>query len=261
MKHLKSSLADMRTLFGRSVNARHLAEPLVSFDSTSAAKTVRAFMERRDFDVVGVRVDGTVTGFVNRDELGRGSLAPWRHDFDEGRDVVQEHDTITMIFERLAEQPNVFVRMMGQVSGIVTKGDLQKAPARMWLFGLLSLLEMHFLRIIRSRYVDSAWIEMLSKSRVEKACELLAQRAERNEAIDLADCLQFADKARVMAATKELRAAFGFSSRREADRLFNELMALRDQLAHSNDIVSGNWPRLAGLARDAEALLEACERL
>lgn len=261
MKHLKSSLADMRTLFSRSVTSRHLAEPLVSFDSTSDAQTVRAFMERRDFDVVGVRVDGAATGFVMREELGSGSLAPWRRDFDEARDVVQEHDTITTLFERLADQPNVFVRMMGQVSGIVTKGDLQKAPARMWLFGLLSLLEMHFLRIIRARYADAAWIEKLSESRVEKASELLAQRAERNEAIDLADCLQFADKARVVAATHDLHSAFGFSSRREADRLFNELKALRDQLAHSNDIVSGNWPRLAGLARDAESLLEACERL
>ena len=250
----------MRTLFTRSVTARHLAEPLVSFDATSDASATRSFMERRDFDVVGVRVDGTTLGYVRRQELDVGTLEQYRHAFDDFRDIVHEHDTLTTVLERLVGQPTVFVRMMGQVSGIITKGDLQKAPVRMWLFGLVSLLEMHMLRIIRARYVGDAWVGLLSRRRVANAQKILAERLRRNEAIDLADCLQLSDKAMIVASQPSLRAELGLGGKKATARLFREITALRNQLAHAHDIVSGNWPNLAGVARAAEALVEAAER-
>ena len=260
MKHLKSSLADMRTLFTRSVTARHLAEPLVSFDSTSDATLTRSFMERRDFDAVGVRVDGTMSGYVLREDLQDGTLDRFWHSFDETRDVILEHDTLTTVLERLVEQPIVYVRMMGQVSGIITKGDLQKAPVRMWLFGLVSLLEMHLLRIIRARFEGDGWTKKLSPKRVTDAQKLLEDRLRRNEAIDLADCLQLSDKATIVASLPELLSELGLGAKRPTQRLFREITDVRNQLAHAHDIVSGNWPRLAGLARDIEQLVESCER-
>jgi hypothetical protein len=75
---------------------------------------------------------------------------------------------------------------MGHVSGIITKGDLQKAPLRMWLFGLLSLIEMQLLRLIRTTYPDDTWTQLLSYGRLGKAQQFLEDRQRRNEAIDLA---------------------------------------------------------------------------
>ena len=260
MKHLKSSLADMRTLFTRSVTARHLAEPLVSFDGTSDAMVTRSFMERRDFDVVGVRVDGTTLGYVRREDLQGGTLERFSNVFDEARDIVYEHDTLTTVLERLVEQPIVYVRMIGQVSGIITKGDLQKAPVRMWLFGLVSLLEMHLLRIIRARFEADGWTVRLKAKRLKAAQRILDHRLQRNEAIDLADCLQLSDKAAVIASVPELRTGLGLGEEESALSLFYEITELRNQLAHAHDIVSGNWPRLAELARDIEEVVAACER-
>ena len=99
-----------------------------------------------------------------------------------------------MVLELLARFPQVFVVVMGEVSGIITKGDLQKAPVRLWLFGVLSLLEMQFLRLIRTAYPQDTWKGFVSENRLGKAGQLLQERKRRNEAIDLADCLQFADK-------------------------------------------------------------------
>ncbi len=250
----------MRTLFTRSVTARHLAEPLVSFDATSDAMVTRLFMERRDFDVVGARVDGTTLGYVRREELHVGTLEPFRHTFDDARDIVHEHDTLTTVLERLVEQPVVYVRMMGQVSGIITKGDLQKAPVRMWLFGLVSLLEMHLLRILRARFEGDGWVELLSRRRVSNAQKVLDERLRRNEAIDLADCLQLSDKATIVASEPALRSELGLGGKKSTARLFREITALRNQLAHAHDIVSGNWPGMAKLARDIENLVEKSER-
>jgi hypothetical protein len=60
MKQLKSSLTDLRRLFARAITLRDIAEPLVSFDHGQPANEVRAFMERREYDVVGVREHGLV---------------------------------------------------------------------------------------------------------------------------------------------------------------------------------------------------------
>jgi hypothetical protein len=148
---------------------------------------------------------------------------------------------------------------MGHVSGIITKGDLQKAPLRMWLFGLLSLIEMQLLRLIRTTYPDDTWTQLLSYGRLGKAQQFLEDRQRRNEAIDLADCLQFADKRSIVAKSDSLRAALGFNSKSQADKQLQELEHLRNELAHAQDIVTGRWPDLVRLASSAEHLLERCE--
>jgi hypothetical protein len=75
MKHLKSSGHDLRTLFSNRITARDVAEALVSFDAEQPARLVTRFMEQRDFDAVGVRQHGSVTGYVLREELGEGTVA------------------------------------------------------------------------------------------------------------------------------------------------------------------------------------------
>jgi hypothetical protein len=85
----------------------------------------------------------------------------------------------------LRESPRVFVVVMGHVAGIVTKGDLQKAPVRMYLFGILYLIEMQFLRLIRTVFPEEKWKSLLTEKRISEATKLLADRRQRNEAIDL----------------------------------------------------------------------------
>ena len=82
----------------------------------------------------------------------------------------------------------------------------------MWLFELISLIEMQFLRLIRDGWPVESWIkpEMISPDRLEKAREMLAERQRRNEAFDLTDCLQFGDKTTIVLKNKRLRVALGF---------------------------------------------------
>lgn len=258
MKHLKSTLGDLRHLFDRSVTVRYLAEPLASFDGPRDAADVRRFMEQRDFDVVGVRINGEVVGYAEAQQLHHGSLDHRLHEFHD-HDLLDESTGIVVGLQRLTERPRVYVRSLGQVLGIITKGDLQKAPLRMWLFGLVSLLEMHLLRLIRGTHPDDSWTALLSASRVEKARAMLEDRRRRNEAIDLADCLQFADKRCIVAKTESIRSAIGFGSKNEAKKVLKDLEQLRDDLAHAQDIVTGRWPELAQLALTAESVLERCE--
>jgi hypothetical protein len=260
MKHLKSSLHDLRQVFDRSVSVRYIAEPFVSFDAQRHAPDVWAFMEAKDFDIVGMRQNGTIMGYVHRADLRDGTLEQYVRPFDEQL-LLDDWSPLLAVLELLARFLQVFVVVMGEVSGIIMKGDLQKAPLRMWLFGVLSLLEMQFLRLIRTAYPQDSWKGLISEERLAMAERLLLDRKHRNEAIDLADCLQFTDKRTIVLRSDSLRNALGFSSKGKGEELLKALEHLRDELAHAQDIVTGRWPQLVEFAQKAEELLAACEAL
>lgn len=258
MKQLKSSLGDLRRLFARTITLRDIAEPLVSFDHSQSAETVRSFMEAREFDVVGVREHGVVTGFLVRDDLEGPTAGEHRRPFSPGL-VLPDGEPLLSAFAALRERRHVFITVLGHVGGIVTRGDLQKAPVRLWLFGLVSLLEMQMLRVVRERYPNDAWTELLTEERVAGAKRVFDERRRRNEENDLSDCLQLGDKATVLMKDPELFALSGFASKRALETFFKDVGALRNALAHANDILSGRWPALVDLVTDLESLLERLE--
>ena len=258
IKHLKSSLSELRELFERSINVKHVAEPLISFDANYSASQVRKFMEEKDYDDIGVRQNGLVSGYARKSDITNGQLGDYLIAF-EPRDLLLETTPLVNVLERLKDIPRAFVIFLGQVGGIVTRGDLQKAPIRMWLFGLVSLIEMQLLRLIREYHSAESWKLLISPKRLTQAEVLLADRRKRNEAIDLADCIQFADKRDIVVKTEGLCKLLGFTSKNIAKGLLKELEDLRNQLAHSQDILTGSWPDIANLIAKSEHLLHTCE--
>jgi hypothetical protein len=75
MKHLKTSFTDLHRLFRNNITTREIAEPLVSFESDRSASVIRDFMEKKDFDVVGVRHEGEMIGYVIKLSLEYGNLS------------------------------------------------------------------------------------------------------------------------------------------------------------------------------------------
>ena len=258
MKQLKSSVGDLRRMFARTITLRDIAEPLVSFDHTQPAAEVRAFMQQREFDVVGVREQGVVAGYVVRDELAGGLAGAQRRAFARG-EVLPDNEPLLAAFAALRERRHVFINVLGHVGGIITRGDLQKTPVRLWLFGLVSLLEMQLLRVVRERYPAEAWALLLSEERVQGTRRIFADRRRRHEENDLSDCLQLGDKATIFMKDRELFALSGFSSKQALEDFFKEIGALRNGLAHANDILSGHWPALADLINHLENFLVRLE--
>ena len=243
----------MRRLFNEAIPASSIAEPLVSFDDTCSGTTVGEFMRTRGFDVVGVRSSGLTVGYVDQSEVGEGALAGYLHGFEDD-DCLPDRTSLLAAFQVVRQRDRAFVTYLGHVAGIITRGDLQKAPVRMWFFNLVSLLEMQMLRLVRQHYPGGEWQAKISPQRVGQAETLLSDRQRRNEAIDLADCLEFCDKATIIRKTGDCWGLFG-ESRSEAKRFLDDARNLRDALAHSQDIVTNRWPRLVDLAQDLESAL------
>ena len=174
--------------------------------------------------------------------------------FLEG-DVVPNSAGFPELVMLLNDRPRLFVNVLGQVGGIVTKTDLQKPPVRMWLFGMITIIEMGLTRLIEAAYPDGSWRQCLSEGRLQKAETLLEERKRRNQDLDLLDCLQFSDRGQIVLRNEELRKQAGFVSRSRGEQTVKELEALRNNLAHSQDIIACDWDIIVKLTEYLESRL------
>jgi len=245
-------------LFLQGFSVMDVAEPLVSFDAERPSEEVRRFLVERDFDLVGVRVDGLVRGYARREELETGLCGDHRHAFVPD-DLVGEGASLADTIASLGINGRCFVRVLNGVSAIVTLADLEKPPVRMYLFGMITILEMLIGREIRVRFPDGAWLAHLSEGRRAKAEELLAERHRRNQQVDLLDCLQFSDKAQVLVKDPRSRRDLGYESRKSGLQAAKELETLRNNLAHTQEIIGSSWERIVRFSANLEGMLRRLE--
>jgi hypothetical protein len=236
----------VRRVFTEAFSARDVAEPLASFDADASASSAREFMEARDFDVIGIRGDGQVLGYVERPSLQGGTCGQFRRSFDEAI-VLDDSASLLQVLFRLNQNPFVFITTFGRVGGIVTRADLQKPPVRMWLFGIVTLIEMRFAELIELHCPADAWKKHVSEARLQKAQALLEERSRRNQRLELFDCLQFSDKGQIVARNEAIRKETIFTSRGQAETAVKNLEKLRNNLAHAQDIVTTDWDTIIQL--------------
>ena len=252
---MRQSRYDVQKAFMHGITARDIAEPLPSFDDTAAAAEVRTVMLRRGYDVAGVRHEGLIGGYVLQTELGGGLCRDSARPFEDAA-VLLPTAPLTEVIQALSTTPLVFVRSLGQVGGMITRADLQDPPVRMWLFGLVTAIELRFHDLIEEHLPEEAWAQYLSPERTEKAKLLLEERRRRELHPTLLDCLQFADKGQIIARDETLRKRAGFQSRRRADYAVKLFEGLRNNLAHSQDIVASDWDTIAAIAANLERVID-----
>jgi predicted transcriptional regulator len=264
MKQLKSRSQDLRSLFQKSITIEYVAEPLQSVSAEAEVSEILEWMAARDFDVVGVERGDTVSGYVDRSILSRGKFGKCG-DYEQvfkPSELIAVSTPLIELMPLLQKTSRLFVLDCNQLSGIVTCGDLQKAPVRMLLFGSITLLEMNLLRIIRLYYPQDSWQPILKPERLEAAKLLWQASQERNEATDLLDYLQFCDKRDLVLHQTELIDRLKLTSKRSGARLLKHAEQLRNRLAHAQNIVNGSsWQELITLAADIEQLLICCEQI
>lgn len=244
----------LRQMFTENFSAADIAEPLASFDAGTPAADALAVMVRRAYKVAGVRSEGSICGYVRQEELAQGTCGGAVHPFEPG-EVVAASASFAELVLLLKERARLFVTVLGQVGGIVTRTDLQKPPVRMWLFGMITIIEMGLTQLIESAYPAGSWRSQLSEGRLEKAEALLAERQRRNQDVRLLDCLQFSDRGQIVLKNDELRNKAGFVSRRRGEETVKELEALRNNLAHSQDVITGDWDIIVKLTEHLDHII------
>lgn len=243
----------MKRIFTEGFSVGDVAEPLVSFDATTSSDDVLDVMARRGFEVVGVRTSGAIAGYIRREDLVGGPCGDYLRSFQPG-EILPETAGFPDAVRLLSRLPRLFVIGFGRVGGIVTRSDLQKPPVRMWLFGMITIIEMGLMRLIEARYPDGGWQQHVSQGRLDKAQTLLEERKRRNQELDLLDCLQFSDKGQITLRDEVLRSQVGYRSRSKGEETIKSLEALRNNLAHSQDIVTCDWDTIVQLTENMDVV-------
>jgi hypothetical protein len=184
-------------------------------------------------------------GYAERESLN-GVCGNCRRAFDEAL-VLDESALLLNVLLKLNDARFGFVTVLGNVGGIITHADLQKPPVRMWLFGLVTMIELRFTELIERQLPQDDWKLYVSAARLEKAEALLDERRRRNQALRFFDCLQFSDKGQIVARNEELRNLTVFASRRTAEDAVKKIERLRNNLAHAQDIVTSDWGTIVEL--------------
>jgi hypothetical protein len=248
----------VRRLFTEGFHVADIAEPLASFDAEVPGDVVAQVMDADGFSVAGVRRRGLVAGYVERDRLASGPCGAVMTDF---RAVTQLEGSapLSAAIRALTRQPRVFVTALGGVAGVVTPDDVQKPPARMWLFGMVTMIELRYTRLIAEYCPDGTWREYLSEGRLKKAESFMAERRRRSRPVGLLESLQLSDKGKIIARNEQIRSQTIFASQREAEDGIRLLEGLRNNLAHAQDIVSSDWEAVVQLSGHLDRALDVTD--
>ena len=241
----------VQKLFTEAFTAKDIAEPLHSFDADRKAHEVESSVHALGLDVIGIRRHGQVVGYAWKDDLDSGLCGDRARAF--GRDQVIYGDaSLSEVILVLTRYDHCFISLLDTVAGVVTRADMEKPTVRMWLFGMITILEMNLASRIRERWPGDEWRQYCSNNRLRKAKELQEERSRLNQHSDLIDCLQLSDKAQILLSDRTVREEWGFDSKATADRTIREMNSLRNNLAHGQSIVSYDWPQIVRMTQRLE---------
>ncbi|MEA3302663.1 MAG: HD domain-containing protein [Pseudomonadota bacterium] len=244
----------VQRIFKEDFTARDVAELLRSFDAERLSSDVKEVMQEQFVQVAGVKQDGLVTGYVRIDDLSSAACGQRARSFSYDQMVYDDTSLMDVILI-LTRHDYCFLTLLDEVVGVITRADMEKPIVRMWLFGMITIIEMEFAALIRKEWPNESWRDLCPAGRLRKAEALCEERQRISQQSDLLDCLQLGDKARVLFNDTEILKKIGFNSRSEADRAIKNVESLRNNLAHGQSIVAYDWPSIVGLSQSVQQMM------
>ena len=241
----------VQRLFSEAFTAKDIAEPLPSFDADRDGREIRKLMREAGLQVAGVRDRGMVSGYIRSSDLeeAEGPCLAQARGFQADQ-LIYGDANLSDVILILSRHDHCFVSILNAVTGVITRADMEKPIVRMWLFGIITMLEIRFTELIREDWPNDTWMEKCTPSRLEKARALLDERHRRGaQHIELLDCLQLADKSYLLAQDPEFLHQFGFKSKTQADQAIRAMESLRNNLAHGQSITTQDWPQIVRMSQ------------
>ncbi len=99
----------VKRIFTETFTARDIAEPLASFDDDAPSEQVAAFMRDRGLQVVGVRREGAIVGYVRRSTLDGATCGDKMTPLDEAM-VVDDSESLLKTLTALEFEPLILIR-------------------------------------------------------------------------------------------------------------------------------------------------------
>lgn len=229
-------------------SAKDIAEPLLSFDATTSVEKIREIFKQQQQQVTTVLVEGKVVGFTTSDLLDMSDNDEILKRSFSSDQVLSGDAGFAEVIHVLTRHDYCFVRLLGQVHGVISRDDINKPYVRMWLFGIITLTEKHITELVRTHFDHDEWHSLIPEARLKLAENLQHERKQINQHCELIDCLQLADKGLILIKDAELLSRLGFNSKSAAKKVLKQFQSLRNNLAHAQDISTYDWAQIARLS-------------
>jgi len=216
-----------------TITARHIMTPRedwLALAPGDRCEDVVLEAQRNHYDMIPV-LDGKnrVSSFL---------LAPDYHAVPLQLDWCCTHDTpLETLLDYFVQSghPGYFLLCEGEVIGLVTPADFNKAVARSAIYLRLAELEILLVRYLSCQHVDSAEkiLSRVSAKRREELETLLAERRAKNLDVNLLEELYFSELLTLLGKDESLRRPLRFQSRKEVEKATSDLVDLRNHVAHA----------------------------
>lgn len=181
------------------------------------------------FDYIPIRKGRSIIGVISRTD--KGNIENNLHRLDESN-LISAQEPLTRFIPLMATTPYRLVLQGASIQGIVTRSDLLKLPVRLFVFSLVTHLEILMSEIIRAKYPDSQddykWLEVLKSDRQERVKGKQQELTRGNYEMPLLECTDFCDKRDIVRKLSSFTGKF----KKDFETIEKNL---RDKVAHAGD--------------------------
>jgi predicted transcriptional regulator len=257
-----TTFRELQAIFIDSITTKLIYEPIYCCRIEDSGREVKKTLENRDFDIIGViNENENIFGFAVRDELGNKKVEHYTKRI-ELENITADSTPILELLNILSINPYAFVIQKNEIVGIVTRADINKPIVRIYIFGIISLFEMHLNFWINEFHKDDSWKDKIQETRFKEAEKIFNIRKGQNDDLTLLECAQLCDKRDVLNNTDEFRSLFKLS-KKQFERLLKDSEKIRNELAHSqNSIIANlNWENFVNTISNVESFLNKSEEI
>lgn len=237
----------VRRVFIESVTVKSIYEKIACCNKSESEKAVIKKFGDLNFDVIGVLSEsGTVDEYIDFKAVCSGSPLKEATFVINIKNVVSDSTPIANLVALLKNKPYLFVNHGDQIEGIVTRADINKPVVRLYLFGLVTLLETSLNTIVQNYFPSDIWLDHLSSERTNPILQLYKTKVQHSEDLSIIECAQFCDKKQILLNSPNFLSKYDFSKTR-FKRFMERAEKLRNSLAHSNSTITSElkWDNFA----------------
>lgn len=197
------------------------------------------WLEKNGYDAAPVYRDNDPIGFVHKDDVTTdadsdtldGHLTPLTIDH-----LISGDAAFTTVLSALIETPVYFLGGHNDVAGILTRADLNTAPARIYLFDRITYLEEHLRELVLDRAPN--WKNTpVTQDTIEEIEKRHADAQAANVALDEIHYAQFSALETIVTSVDACWETCGFSTKGAAGTALHGITELRNDVAHANLLV------------------------
>ena len=123
--------------------------------------------------IVGIRRNGEIKEYTRAGSSEIATIQPTQ--------ILQDTASLSEVVSALETHEVIFVEILGQVGGVAQRDAVNRPAMRMWLFGMVTLLETNLTNTVLAIFPNDSWQEALSPGRTAKARDLYEERHRRGD--------------------------------------------------------------------------------